>query len=89
MSSTPTQADSAVEKEELRQTLAGVLDVNVAELTDDAHFMDDLGVDSLMALEVVVVLEKKYDIRFVEEELRQITSLAKAHEFLTQKNNNR
>ena len=38
-----------------------------------------------MALEVIVVLEKKYGVKFAETELRQVVSLRQAHELLTQK----
>jgi len=77
-SPTPVRLD----REELRRTIAQVLDVDVAELTDDASFTDDLDVDSLMALEVVVVLEKAYGLRLDERELRSITSLDSAYRLL-------
>ncbi len=74
-----------LDKEELRATVAGILDVEASEVTDEAHFMEELEVDSLMALEVVVVLEKKYGVKFAEAELRDIVSLQRAHDLLTQK----
>jgi acyl carrier protein len=72
-------------KEELRATVADVLDMPVEDVTDDANFIDDLAVDSLMALEVVVVLEKKYRVKFVEAELRQVVSLQHAYDLVTAK----
>ncbi|MFF2546337.1 acyl carrier protein [Kitasatospora sp. NPDC058063] len=81
-----TSAPLAVlDLEELREVVAKVLDIEVDELTDDADFMDDLEVDSLMALEVVVVLEKKYGVKIPETELKQFTCLAKAYELLLAK----
>ncbi|MFB8237917.1 acyl carrier protein [Kitasatospora purpeofusca] len=80
-----TQEDSAttgLEMEDLRRTIAHVLDVDVEELTDDAAFVADLGIDSLLALEVVVVLEKKYGLRLEERDFPLITSLRTAHELL-------
>ncbi|MER5361442.1 acyl carrier protein [Streptomyces sp. NPDC002785] len=74
-----------LDKEELRSTVAQVLDVEVAEVTDDAKFVDDLEVDSLMALEVVVVLEKKYGVKLPESELRQIVTLQSAYDLLAGK----
>ncbi|MCX5203704.1 acyl carrier protein [Streptomyces sp. NBC_00237] len=71
-----------LEKEELRAVVAQVLDVEVSEVTDDARFVDDLEVDSLMALEVVVVLEKKYGIKLPESELKQIVTLQSAYDLL-------
>ncbi|WP_062209441.1 acyl carrier protein [Streptomyces sp. NBRC 109706] len=83
MSANDTTAQ--LDLEDLRAAIAGALDVQIGELTDTAKFVDDLGVDSLMALEVVVVLEKKYGIRFEEQQLRQITSLRSAYEVLQSK----
>ncbi|GHJ36850.1 acyl carrier protein [Streptomyces sp. TS71-3] len=74
-----------LEREELRRTIADVLDVDEAELTDDAHFVETLGVDSLMALEVMVVLEKKYGVKLEESELKEVTCLRRAHELLAAK----
>ncbi|MFF8945457.1 acyl carrier protein [Streptomyces sp. NPDC014864] len=71
-----------LDKEELRALVAQVLDVDVSEVTDDARFVDDLEVDSLMALEVVVILEKKYGIRLPESDLKQIVTLQSAYELL-------
>ncbi len=78
-------SSTVLDKEDLRQTVADVLDVPVPSVTDDAHFVEDLGVDSLMALEVMVVLEKKYGIKLDESELNSITSLSRAYAML-QKN---
>jgi acyl carrier protein len=71
-----------LDKEELRALVAQVLDVDVSEVTDDARFVDDLEVDSLMALEVVVILEKKYGIKLPESELKRIVTLQSAYELL-------
>ncbi|MBB1252747.1 acyl carrier protein [Streptomyces alkaliterrae] len=74
-----------LDKEELREIVAGVLDVDTADVTDDAKFVDDLEVDSLMALEVVVVLEKKYGIKLPESELKRIVDLQSAYDLLAGK----
>ncbi|WP_406724663.1 acyl carrier protein [Streptomyces sp. GD-15H] len=74
-----------LDKEELRSIVAQVLDVDTAEITDDAKFVDDLEVDSLLALEIVVVLEKKYGVKLPESELRQIITLQSAYDLLAGK----
>ncbi|TVL89270.1 polyketide-8 synthase acyl carrier protein [Streptomyces sp. SAJ15] len=71
--------------EDLRATVAEVLDIDEDLLTDDAHFTEDLDVDSLMALGVMVVLEKKYEVKLREEELKDITSLRRVHDLLAEK----
>ncbi|MEU9375629.1 acyl carrier protein [Streptomyces sp. NPDC048255] len=74
-----------LDKEELRATVAEILDVEAEDVSDDAHFLEDLEVDSLMALEVVVVLEKKYGVKFSEAELRDVVTLQRAHGLLAEK----
>lgn len=81
-------ADTAtLEREDLRQTVAEVLDIDDEDLTDDAHFIEDLEVDSLMALEVMVVLERKYGVKLEESELKQVITLEKAYSLLDAKLN--
>ncbi|MCG0290860.1 acyl carrier protein [Streptomyces sp. PSAA01] len=74
-----------LDMDELRGIVADILEVDATDVADDADFMEDLEVDSLMALEVIVVLEKKYGVKFAEAELRQVVSLRQAHDLLTQK----
>ncbi|MGW7367832.1 acyl carrier protein [Streptomyces sp. NPDC054841] len=78
-------AATTLDKEQLRDLVAEVLDLDVAEVTDTAHFMDDLDVDSLMALEITVRLEKEYGVRLAEAELTSITSLGATYDLLAQK----
>ncbi|WKX70522.1 acyl carrier protein [Streptomyces sp. XD-27] len=76
---------ATLDLDELRTLIADVLDVEEEEVTEDAHFVDDLGVDSLMALEVMVELEKKYSIKLGERELKKITCLRAAHDLIAAK----
>jgi len=80
-----TIAGSVLDKEQLRELVADVLDLDVAEVTDEAHFVDDLDVDSLMALEITVRLEKEYGVKLQETELTAITSLRGTYELLDRK----
>ncbi|MEV6163986.1 acyl carrier protein [Streptomyces sp. NPDC052052] len=77
-----TTTAPALDKEQLRDLVAEVLDLDVAEVTDTAHFVDDLDVDSLMALEITVRLEKEYGVKLQETELTAITSLQGTYELL-------
>jgi len=58
-----------VDKSELRALVADVLDVEPEAVTDEAHFIQDLGVDSLIALELAVTLERRYEIKISEDEI--------------------
>jgi acyl carrier protein len=74
-----------LDKEELRQTLADVIDISAAEIGDHDDFVDELSVDSLLLLELVVVLEKKYQVKFSEQEMRTARTLIDAHALLAGK----
>ena len=76
---------AVLDKGDLRVIVANVLDVDEEQVTDDAHFAEDLGADSLLALEVVVILEKRYGVKLEESDLLELTSLQKVHELLHQK----
>ena len=68
--------------DDLRRTVAKVLDVEPAELTDDVRFVEDLGGNSLLALEVLVVLEEKYGVTFTRDEVDSLTSLPRTRDLL-------
>jgi acyl carrier protein len=84
-----TQTDDKTTIEELRKIVADILDIEEQAVTDDARFVEDLGVDSLMALEIMVGLEKKYHIKLAEKELVQITCLRNVWELVNTKRGTR
>jgi len=71
-----------VDREELRAALADILDIDIAQIADGTQFTAELGIDSLMALELLVELERRYGVRIAEDRLREITSLETAHALL-------
>jgi len=70
---------------DLRRTIAEVLDRDEKTIEYDTRFIEDLGVDSLMALEVLVSLETRYKVKLGEDELKQLTCLRSVHELLAAK----
>lgn len=85
MRTMPDTNANSVDLEDLRRAVAVVLDVEVTDLTDDARFAEDLGGDSLLALEVIVMLEKKYGVKFTEPDVQRLTSLPRTHDMLVAK----
>lgn len=80
-----TMPHATLDLEDLRQTVAEVLDMEESVVTDEAHFIDDLGADSLLGLEVMVVLERKYGVKFAEDELKQVTCMKSAYDLVAGK----
>lgn len=65
----------ALNREELVALVADVLDLSPDVVTDDAHFITDLGIDSLLALELAVALERRYQIKIESSEIVDVESL--------------
>ena len=59
-------------KDELRQIITEVTEVE--DIPEDTPFAD-LGIDSMMAIEIVADVEKNYDVTIAEEELEELINL--------------
>ncbi|MGI8784139.1 MAG: acyl carrier protein [Acidobacteriota bacterium] len=60
---------------EVKRLIAELTEREVDEITDTALFVEDLGVDSLMAIEVMVALDKRYKIDIPEQEFNTIKNV--------------
>ena len=69
----------------LKELLKDVLDLE-EDFAADAHFMTDLGLSSLMGLEVMVALERAYGVKFKEAEVKKLTTLNNVYAALVEKN---
>lgn len=81
----PKDIQNTVGKEELRKLIAEVLELPVEEVADDADFNQELGVYSLLLMEIVLRVEKHYGVKIAESEIDDIASLDRAYELLTAK----
>lgn len=61
---------------DLRELVATILEVEPGTIDEQANFVKDLGMDSMMALEILASIEKKYKIVIPEETLAKFTSLS-------------
>ncbi|MET9922578.1 acyl carrier protein [Streptomyces sp. NPDC006435] len=77
--------ESTLNTSELRELVADTLDVESSELTDDALFIEELGVDSVVALELLVTLEQRYGVKIPEEELAELRTFPDIHALLSRK----
>ena len=60
---------------EIKSLIAEIIEKRPEDISPDAKFFEDLGVDSMMALEIMAAIEKKYKIAIPEEKLTQLTTL--------------
>jgi len=56
-------------EKEIKKIVAEITEIEQEKITPEAKFIEDLGMDSMMALEILASLEKKYKIRIPEESL--------------------
>jgi acyl carrier protein len=64
-------------KEKLREIIAEVSEVD--DIPDETPFAD-LGIDSMMAIEIVAEVERTYKISIPEEELQKLTHFTAVYE---------
>ena len=69
-------------KIELRQIITEVTEVE--DIPEDTPFAD-LGIDSMMAIEIVADVEKDYEITIGEDELSELTNLKAVYDKVKEK----
>ena len=69
------QATAEEIRKEVRRLVAEITERGPEEISDTALFVEDLGIDSLMAIEMLVAVDKKYRIQIPEEEFGQIKNV--------------
>jgi acyl carrier protein len=60
-------------RSELKSVIAEITEVD--DFSDDANFVTELGVDSMLALEIVARIEKRYHIRIPEDRFVELQTL--------------
>jgi acyl carrier protein len=63
-------------KAEIKQVVCDILEIEVDELTETARFKDEFNMDSLTAIEIIAVLEKRLGVTIQEEQAALIVDLA-------------
>ena len=70
--------------DEVRNLVAAILEVEPGQIDAEARLIEDLGMDSMMALEVVASIERKYKVKLPEAELPNIKTLNRVIEIAKQ-----
>ncbi len=69
-------------KEELRALISEISEMD--DIPDDVSFKD-LGIDSMMGVEIVAAIERKYQVKIDDAELTSVTSLNASMALVEQK----
>lgn len=66
-------------REKLREIIAEVSEVD--DIPDEKPF-EDLGIDSMMAIEIVAEVERTYKLSIPEDELQTMTNFTRVYELV-------
>ena len=67
------------------EILTGTLEVEPAQLTNDARLVEDLGADSLMLIEISMALEDRFNLSLPDESLERIRTVRDVFELLAER----
>ncbi|MCU0347316.1 MAG: acyl carrier protein [Saprospiraceae bacterium] len=66
----------------VKQLIVEKLGVEESEVTPEASFTNDLGADSLDTVELIMELEKEFDISIPDEQAEKIQTVGQAIEYI-------
>lgn len=72
----------AVDFEKIKAIIVEQLGVDESEVTKEAHFIDDLGADSLDTVELVMALEEEFGIEISDEDAEKIQTVGDAIKYI-------
>ena len=72
-------------EQRVKEIIVDQLGVDENEVTDSAHFIEDLGADSLDTVELVMAFEEEFNIEIPDEDAEKITTVGSAIEYLKDK----
>ena len=67
-----------------RQVIADLLKVHLDAVTDEAHFVRNLGMESIQQVELLAALEEEFDVEVDEEETAQNVTVGLAIAYMEQ-----
>ncbi len=62
--------------------IARKLKIDVSEITDDKHLIEDLGSDSLDIVELIMELETDYDIEIADEDAETLVTVGAIKQYI-------
>tara|TARA_Y100000589_G_scaffold75015_2_gene68535 strand:+ start:740 stop:976 length:237 start_codon:yes stop_codon:yes gene_type:complete len=71
-------------EEKVKAIIVDKLGVDESEVTKEASFTNDLGADSLDTVELIMELEKEFDIQIPDDKAEAIATVGDAVTFISQ-----
>ncbi len=77
--------DRSAVSERLVGVLISELGLDAEKINDEAHFEEDLDVDSLGVVELLMALEDEFDVKIPDEEAESIVTVGQAIDLVSAK----
>lgn len=71
-------------EERIIEIICEQLDVTKEQAIPEAHFVDDLGADSLDQVELIMAIEEEFDISVPDEDAEKIAKVQDAINYVTE-----
>lgn len=68
--------------EKVKEIVSQQLDVDIAEVKEEAQFIEDLGADSLAIVELVLAFEEQFEIDIPDEDTEKISTVGDAIQYI-------
>jgi acyl carrier protein len=68
--------------QKVKEIVAQQLDVDIAEVKEEAQFIEDLGADSLAIVELVLAFEEQFEIDIPDEDTEKIATVGDAIKYI-------
>lgn len=72
-------------EQKVKDIIVDQLGVDESEVTEQAHFIEDLGADSLDTVELVMAFEDEFKVEIPDEDAEKITTVGSAISYLKNK----
>ena len=71
--------------DKIKEIIMDKLGVEESKITSEAHFINDLGADSLDQVELIMQLEEEFDIEIDDEDAEKLVTVGKVYDYLKNK----
>lgn len=69
-------------EDKVKKVIAEKLSVDITEVVPEAHFVDDLGADSLDLVELIMSMEEEFDIEISDEDAEKLVTVKDAFDYI-------
>jgi len=69
--------------DKIKKVIAEKLSVDLVEVVPEAHFVDDLGADSLDLVELIMSMEEEFDIEISDEDAENLATVKDVMDYVS------